>query len=116
VSAWACDKGITLAQSFVGEKSNEIKAIPELLKMLNLKGTVVSIDAMGTQCEIAEQIVDAQGDYVLCVKGNQGNLHHEVMVSRDRDHGVPYPLCRHPDLTTCFLALTSSVLLACSNT
>jgi predicted transposase YbfD/YdcC len=79
VSAWACEKGITLAQSFVGEKSNEITAIPELLKMLNLKGAVVSIDAMGTQCAIAKQIVDGKGDYVLCVKGNQGNLHHEVM-------------------------------------
>jgi predicted transposase YbfD/YdcC len=79
VSAWACEKGITLAQTFVGEKSNEITAIPELLKMINLEGAVVSIDAMGTQCRIADQIVEEGGDYVLCVKGNQGNLHKEIM-------------------------------------
>jgi predicted transposase YbfD/YdcC len=79
VSAWACDHGLTLAQAFVDEKSNEITAIPELLKMLNLEGAVVSIDAMGTQREIAAQIVDAGADYVLCVKGNQGDLHKELI-------------------------------------
>jgi len=79
VSAWACEKGITLAQAFVDEKSNEITAIPELLKMLNLQGAVVTIDAMGTQREIASQIADAGADYVLCVKGNQGDLHKEII-------------------------------------
>lgn len=79
VSAWACEKGITLAQAFVDEKSNEITAIPELLKMLNLKGAVVTIDAMGTQREIASDIVEAGGDYVLCAKGNQGDLHQEII-------------------------------------
>jgi predicted transposase YbfD/YdcC len=79
VSAWACEKGLTLAQTFVEEKSNEITAIPELLKMLNLHGAVVTIDAMGTQREIAGQIVDAEADYVLCVKGNQGDLHKEII-------------------------------------
>lgn len=79
VSAWACDHGLTLAQAFVDEKSNEITAIPELLKMLNLEGAVVSIDAMGTQREIAAQIVDEGADYVLCVKGNQGDLHKELI-------------------------------------
>jgi len=79
VSAWACDKGITLAQAFVDEKSNEITAIPDLLKMLNLQGAVVSIDAMGAQREIARQIIDAGADYVLCVKGNQGELHKEII-------------------------------------
>ncbi len=78
VSAWACEAGITLAQAFVGEKTNEITAIPELLEMLNLKGTVVTIDAMGTQRAIASKIVDAGGDYVLNVKGNQGRLHEEI--------------------------------------
>ena len=79
VSAWACESGITLAQAFVEEKSNEIAAIPELLKMINLKGAVVTIDAMGTQREIASQIMDAEADYLLSVKGNQGDLHKELI-------------------------------------
>ena len=79
VSAWACERGLTLAQAFVDEKSNEITAIPELLKMLNIKGAVVTIDAMGTQRKIAAQIVDSGGDYILCAKGNQGDLHKEII-------------------------------------
>ena len=79
VSAWACDRGITLAQCFVGEKSNEITAIPELLEMLNLDGAVVTIDAMGTQRDIAEKIKAKGGDYIFCVKGNQGSLHKEII-------------------------------------
>jgi len=79
VSAWACEKGLTLAQSFVDEKSNEITAIPELLRMLNLEGAVVSLDAMGTQREIATDIDEAGGDYVLAAKGNQGDLHKELI-------------------------------------
>ena len=78
VSAWACKESLTLAQTFVGEKSNEITAISKLLKPLNLKGTVVTIDAMGTQRAIAEQIIAQEGDYVLAVKGNQGKLHDEI--------------------------------------
>jgi predicted transposase YbfD/YdcC len=78
VSAWACEAGITLAQAFVGEKTNEITAIPELLEMLNLKGAVVTIDAMGTQRAIASKIVEKGGDYILSVKGNQGRLHDEI--------------------------------------
>lgn len=78
VSAWACDAGITLAQSFVGEKTNEITAIPELLEMLNLKGKVITIDAMGTQRAIAAKIKDGGGDYVLSVKGNQERLYDEI--------------------------------------
>ena len=78
VSAWACEAGITLAQAFVGEKSNEITAIPELLEMLNLKGAVVTIDAMGTQRAIASKIVEKGGHYILSVKGNQGRLHDEI--------------------------------------
>ena len=79
VSAWACENGITLAQAFVDEQSNEITAIPELLKMLNLKGAVVTIDAMGTQREIATQIIEAGAHYLLSVKGNQGDLHKELI-------------------------------------
>jgi predicted transposase YbfD/YdcC len=79
VSAWACESGITLAQTFVEEKSNEITAIPKLLKMLNLEGAIVTIDAMGTQREIAAQIVESGGDYVLSVKDNQEKLHKELI-------------------------------------
>ncbi len=79
VSAWACDKGVTLAQSFVAEKSNEITVIPELLDMLNLDGAVVSMDAMGTQTNNAEIITDKNGDYVFCVKANQKSLHQEII-------------------------------------
>lgn len=79
VSAWACESGITMAQAFVDEKSNEITAIPELLKMLNLEGVVVTIDAMGTQRDIAGLTVDLGGDYLLSVKGNQGDLHKELI-------------------------------------
>lgn len=78
VSAWACEAGITLAQAFVGEKTNEITAIPELLEMLKIKGAVVTIDAMGTQRAIADKIVKKGGDYILSVKGNQDSLHDEI--------------------------------------
>ncbi len=67
-----------LAQRAVDGKSNEITAIPELLDMLNLKGAIVSIDAMGTQKEIAQRIVDKGADYVLALKGNQTSLHEDT--------------------------------------
>jgi predicted transposase YbfD/YdcC len=78
VSAWAADSGLTLAQEFVSEKSNEITALPKLLEMLDLEGHIVTIDAMGTQTAIAGQIVDQKADYVLALKGNQGNTRKEV--------------------------------------
>lgn len=78
VSAWASQNRIVLGQRKVNEKSNEITAIPELLRVLDLAGAVVSIDAMGCQTAIAEQIVEQQGDYVLALKGNQGSLHDDV--------------------------------------
>jgi predicted transposase YbfD/YdcC len=62
----------------VESKSNEITAIPKLLKMLEVKGCIVTIDAMGTQTKIAQQIVERGGDYVLALKGNQGNLCEDV--------------------------------------
>ena len=70
VSAWASQQGITLGQVAVDSKSNEITAIPQLLEMLELKGTIVSIDAMGCQRKIAAKIILGGGDYVLQVKGN----------------------------------------------
>ena len=78
VSAWASHNRLVLGQRKVNEKSNEITAIPELLQVLNLNGAVVSIDAMGCQTQIAAQIVAQQGDYVLALKGNQGDLHQDV--------------------------------------
>ncbi len=78
VSAWAVRNRLILGQVKTEDKSNEITAIPELLKTLDLKGCVVTIDAMGCQKEIAKQIVDQGGDYVFSLKGNQGNLHKEV--------------------------------------
>jgi len=78
VSAWASQNRLVLAQRKVDEKSNEITAIPELLKVLDLHGCIVTIDAMGTQKTIAEQIVQQGGDYVLALKGNQGNLFEAV--------------------------------------
>lgn len=78
VSAWAHQNRLVLGQRKVHEKSNEITAIPELLQVLDLAGAVVSIDAMGCQTAIAAHIIAQQGDYVLALKGNQGDLHQDV--------------------------------------
>lgn len=80
VSAWANKAGLTLGQVKVNEKSNEINAIPELLEMLELKGCIVTIDAIGTQKTIAEKIIEKEADYVLALKGNQGNLHEDIQL------------------------------------
>ncbi len=78
VSAWANESRLVLAQVATTDKSNEITAIPELLGLLELDGCVVTIDAMGTQKAIAQQITEAGADYVLAVKGNQPALLEEV--------------------------------------
>ena len=78
VSAWASANHLVLGQLKTDEKSNEITAIPKLLRALVLKGCIVTIDAMGCQTEIAKLIVDEEADYVLALKGNQGTLHNEV--------------------------------------
>ena len=83
VSVWANEQGLTLGQVATAEKSNEITAIPLLLDMVDVKDAIVSIDAMGTQKAIAGKIVDKGGDYVLPVKGNQGNLEAEVKALLD---------------------------------
>jgi predicted transposase YbfD/YdcC len=80
VSAWAEENELVLGQRKVDEKSNEITAIPELLKMLALSGCIVTIDAIGTQTNIAKTIVEAEADYVLSVKENQGHLSEDVSV------------------------------------
>jgi predicted transposase YbfD/YdcC len=78
VSAWATDHGLTLGQQKVDGKSNEITAIPKLLDLVDIEGTVITIDAMGTQKNIAEKIVDKGADYILALKGNQSKLNDEV--------------------------------------
>ena len=81
VSAWSCANGLVLGQLAVEEKSNEITALPELIRMLHLKGCIVTIDAMGCQKEIAQAIAGGRNgaDYVLAVKGNQGSLHQRIL-------------------------------------
>lgn len=79
VSAWATGANLCLGQVAVDAKSNEITAIPLLLQLLDIKGALVTIDAMGTQKEIATQIVDAGGDYILPVKENQPRLYEDIL-------------------------------------
>jgi hypothetical protein len=78
VSAWMSEVGLVLGQRKTETKSNEITAIPELLKVLDLRGATVTIDAMGCQTKIAETIIDGEGNYVLSVKENQPTLHQDV--------------------------------------
>lgn len=106
VSAWSRENGIVLGQTKVKDKSNEIIAIPELLKVLELKGCIVTIDAMGCQKKIAKEIRNKNADYVLALKENHGSLHddvvyyfedaakrkfrdieHDFYVERDKGHG-----------------------------
>ena len=106
VSAWATQQHLTLGQVAVDGKSNEITAIPPLLELLDLKGALVTLDAMGCQKDIADKIVAGGGDYVLTVKNNQERLHQDIQAtieqaldgrlppasvsqheSRDRGHG-----------------------------
>jgi predicted transposase YbfD/YdcC len=81
VSAWAGQTGITLGQIAVEAKSNEIKAMPQLLALLDLRDKVVTTDAMGCQKEIAQTIVAGGGDYILAVKDNQPTLHAEIQAA-----------------------------------
>ena len=78
VSAWCKNNQLVLAQEKVDSKSNEITAIPKLLDLLDLEGKIITIDAIGAQREICQKIVDQGGDYVICLKGNQGTLHKDV--------------------------------------
>jgi len=78
VSAWATANQLVLGQRKVDEKSNEITAIPELLNLLEIAGCIVTLDALGTQTNIAKTIVDGGGDYLLAVKENQGHLFHDI--------------------------------------
>ena len=78
VSAWAAQNGLVLGEIATKEKSNEITAIPELLSMLHIQGCIITIDAMGTQKDIAKTIIEKKADYVLSVKENQPNLYEDL--------------------------------------
>jgi predicted transposase YbfD/YdcC len=78
VNAWCSENDLILGQTFVNDKSNEMKAIPELLEILDVKGHIVTIDAGGTYKDIAGKITEKKGDYVLALKGNQPNLFEDV--------------------------------------
>jgi len=97
VSAWAEENEIVLGQRKVDEKSNEITAIPELLKILALSGCIVTIDAIGTQTHIAQTIIEAEADYVLSVKENQGHLFEDISVlfAVDQAHDFKYATLQH---------------------
>ena len=83
VSAWAEGNGLVLGQLKVEDKSNEITAVPQLLRVLELSGCIVTVDAMGCQKKIAREIVESDADYVLALKGNQETVHEEVKTFLD---------------------------------
>jgi len=88
VSAWATENGLALGHVKVDDKSNEITALPKLIKMLDVKGRIVSIDAMGCQTDIARDIIDQNGDYVLCVKANHESLYESLVRFFDIREGL----------------------------
>jgi len=83
VSAWAASNSLVLGQIQVPDKTNEITAVPELLRVLELAGCIVTLDAMGCQKEIAREIIEADASYVLALKGNQGQCHQEIKTFLD---------------------------------
>ena len=95
VSAWAADLDLVLAHTQVEEKSNEITAIPKILDILSVEGCVISIDAMGCQKTIAQQIKDQEADYVLAVKGNQSNLHAEIVNFFEQAEEIDFEYVEH---------------------
>ncbi len=96
VSIWASEFGLSLGQVACAEKSNEITAIPELLRLVDIKGAIITIDAMGTQKAIAAEIIDGKGDYVLALKGNQETLHQAVIDYIDKQlDGDLKQACEH---------------------
>lgn len=86
VSAWACQNSLLLGQVQTDKKSNEITAIPELLKLLSIKDCIVTIDAMGCQKAITKAITDSEADYVLTLKSNHPHLHRQVVLSFEASH------------------------------
>jgi len=100
VTAWSSDNSLTLGQVACAEKSNEITAIPELLKLLNLKGCTVTIDAMGCQKEIAAQIRQQKGHYVLALKGNQSSLQQDMHALFEQGLNTDFANLTHESVTT----------------
>ncbi|MBC7820290.1 MAG: ISAs1 family transposase [Planctomycetaceae bacterium] len=100
VTAWASDNGLTLGQIACEEKSNEITAIPQLLKLLNLKGCTVTIDAMGCQTEIVEEIRQQGAHYVLAVKDNQPTLHADLQQVFEEALNTDFTNVQHDTHTT----------------
>ena len=95
VSAWSSSRGLILGQVKTEEKSNEITAIPELIKSLDISGAILTIDAMGCQKEIASLIVEQGGNYVIGLKGNQPSLHDEVVNFFDQAQAVDFEGVQH---------------------
>lgn len=100
VSAWASANRLVLAQVKVDDKSNEITALPELLRQLALTGCIVTIDAMGCQREIAKQIIGQDGDYVLALKENQGSLYQDVQDSFTQARASQFEHVAHDQVQT----------------
>jgi predicted transposase YbfD/YdcC len=96
VSAWATENHISLGQTVVAEKSNEITAIPHLLELIEVSGSLVTIDAMGCQTEIAKTIRDKDAHYVLAVKGNQERLFDDINAAFANESATDFS---HPDLS-----------------
>src|SRR5580658_2505478 len=84
VSAWAESNSLVLGQLKVADKSNEITALPELLRVLELSGCIVTMDAMGCQKKIAKEIIESDADYVLALKGNQETVYEEMKTFLDQ--------------------------------
>jgi predicted transposase YbfD/YdcC len=95
VNAWATANQVVLGQRKVTDKSNEITAIPELLKLLEISGCIVTIDAIGTQTEIAQTIIENGGDYLLAVKENQGHLFEDLQYLFETDAAVDFEQTPH---------------------
>ena len=95
VSAWACQNSMLLGQVQTDKKSNEITAIPELLKLLSLKGCIVTIDAMGCQKAITKAIIDSEADYVLNLKSNHPYLHRQVASWFQKNHETDFTQQAH---------------------
>jgi predicted transposase YbfD/YdcC len=89
VSAWATQNQLVLGQQRVDDKSNEITAIPKLLTQLDITGSVVTLDAMGCQTAIAQQIIDKKADYLFSLKGKQGTLHQDVKLVFESSNTSP---------------------------
>jgi predicted transposase YbfD/YdcC len=97
LNAWAVDSGVVIGQMNVDSKTNEISATPELLRLLDIKGCTISMDAMGCQAEIASQVADGGANYLLAVKENQPRLYHDIETAYNfADSSVARPLAALP--------------------